>query len=185
MKNAFSEALAANDLPKVRNLLIETIRNESNQTAPIETVTEVLETTPGLFDEDNGKTYAPTAQEMTPALTAQLIEDLKSNFSLEKFKLLTEVYALRVGQTPLEQSVEEALNEDSPATDEGKNEADDEAYRKPVGKGGRMLGAVFMILGVAAAIVGLCVPVKFLLGLGIGVFMLGTALLYTNLIKKD
>lgn len=182
MENAFKEALESNNLPRVRELLIETIRTESGRTAQIETVTEVLETTPGLFDEDNGKRYADSPAEMTPELTAQLITDLKSNFSLEKFKLLTEVYALRVGETPMEQGVEAALESDSPATDEVRNER--EADSKPRCSCAKTVAAVIMILGCAAAIVGLCVPVKFLLGLGIGVFMLGTALLYVNLSNK-
>lgn len=166
MENAFKEALAANDLPKVRALLVETILNGSSDPETINSVTEVLETTPGLFDDDNGKTYAPSAREMTPQLTRQLIEDLKHNFSLEKFKLLTETYALQVeGFTP-------------PADEE----TDTTAKPKCKCNCGRYVGIVIMVLGCAAAIVGICLPsIKFLLGLGIAVFMLGSVVLYTNL----
>ena len=40
-----------------------------------------------------------------------------------------------------------------------------------------------MTVSAAASIVGLCVPVRFLIGLGIGVIMLGTAIVYLSLRK--
>ena len=177
MEKAFKEALDANNLPRVRELLIETITNEADDTDHLETLKTVIETTPGLFDDDNGKFYAPTAADMTPALTMELIDDLKSNFSLEKFRLLTEVYALRVdGYMPDDEVNPVKASEPSGSKTSGGD--------KPKCSCGKVAGWVILILGLAGAIVGLCVPVKFLLGLGIGVFMLGLVLLYTNMTRN-
>ncbi len=42
-----------------------------------------------------------------------------------------------------------------------------------------------MAVGVAAAVVGICVSLKFLLGVGIGVVMLGSALAYRAIVSRD
>ena len=64
----------------------------------------------------------------------------------------------------------------------GKADTDYRA-EKPKCSCGRTWGIIITLLGLAGAIVGLCVPVGFLLGLGIGVFLLGTVLLYTGMKK--
>lgn len=45
----------------------------------------------------------------------------------------------------------------------------------------KIIGYVLILMGIAAAIVGICVPVKFLIGLGIGVIMLGSAVTYLGI----
>lgn len=204
MEKTLKQAVEANNIPAIREALVDIIVKDSGKTVPIQTVTKVLETTPGLFDVDNGKKYADSAADMNESLIQSLINDLKSNFSLEKFSLLTEVYAIKAenpdffdkkgnsdSDVPdeIDIVIEERIVTDIPVDKEEKNTQsveDDpyEGYVKPVDKGGRKLGAIIMALGFAAAIVGLCVPVRFLIGLGIGVFMLGTALYYVNMRKE-
>ena len=200
MEKTLKQAVEANNIPAIREALVDIIVKDSGKTVPIQTVTKVLETTPGLFDVDNGKKYADSPADMTDELVAQLIEDLKSNFSIEKFSLLAETFALdpdrkvKVEKTSSAASPEVSdgmqavslAEEIDPVTDEEREQMLEDAkatFGAPdAPKGGsRIVAAIIMILGCAAAIVGLCVPVKFLLGLGIGVFMLGTALLYINI----
>ncbi len=50
---------------------------------------------------------------------------------------------------------------------------------------GRTFGYVILLLGLAAAITGVCVPVKFLIGLGIGVLMLGAAIVYASISRSS
>lgn len=45
----------------------------------------------------------------------------------------------------------------------------------------KIIGYILMALGAATSIVGLCVPVRFMIGLGIGIILLGIALVYINL----
>lgn len=71
------------------------------------------------------------------------------------------------------------LNRAGSATDSGTKGGN--AVIKPRKRRGRFLrtiGFSLMALGAAAAIVALCVPISFLLGVGIGVIMLGIALAY-------
>lgn len=193
METQLKEAVRARDIPRVRDLLIALIIRESGNINAIESITDVLESTPGIFEPDDGKNY-PTSDKMTPAQTKQLIEDLKSNFSVEKFSLLAEIYELRKPG-----SVNPSASEAVSTSDEGERKPVSEAEReemladakavygagsKPKCNCGRVTGAVMMALGCAAAIVGICVPVNFLIGVGIGVFMLGSAWLYMNLPRK-
>lgn len=160
MKNTLKKALESNNLPEIRESLIDIIRYKSDEPVSIDTVTEVIETTPGLFDKDNGKYYADSAAELTGEQLDKLTEDLKSNFSLEKYRLFTEAYAILA---------------------ENPGYYDKKAASSGSTSPGKIFGFILMVLGCAAAIVGLCVPVKFLLGIGIGVFMIGTAVVYINI----
>lgn len=188
MEKTLMEAVKANNIAQIREALTDIIIKDSGKTVPLETVTEVIEMTPGLFDEDDGTTYAASPAEMTDEMTSRLQRDLKKNFSIDKFRLLTEVYALKA-QNPKSYK-NTGIVEDASVTEEERARMVEDAAaafgadtpRKNAS--GRKVGIAIMILGCAAAIVGLCVPVKFLLGLGIGIFMLGTALTYIN-IRND
>lgn len=189
MEKALQKAIEANNLPAIREALVNIIINDSGKIVPIETVAEVLETTPGIFDTDNGKQYAPTAAQMTDTQIRELIHDLKSNFSPEKFGLLTEVFAIKSNEgvtfiTVEETRVIEPVIDSEPAEMKNNDEEDYGENTESTGKSGKKIGAVIMAIGCAAAIVGLCVPVKFLLGLGIGVFMLGTAFVYMSITRN-
>lgn len=99
-------------------------------------------------------------------------EDLTCNFSLPKFRLYTETQALRhadrdyyFGREAITASTEEYTeNRKSSVTI-------------------RRIAYIIMALGAAAVIVSLCVPMKFLLGIGIGVIMLGSAVGYRGVIS--
>lgn len=205
MKKKLKAAVEASDIPQVRSILIDIIEHGAGDTTTIEDVTEAISKTPGIFDADDGKFYASRPEEMTETLIESLREDLDRNFSLEKVRLFTEVESIKAGSPhyfrdreknlasvadyacdtlSIEEEVEDgrvtaAHVSDTPhecAADAGRN-ADG---RKPAA---RIVGYAIMAAGAVAAIVGLCVPVKFLLGLGIGVFLLGTAITYMALVR--
>lgn len=186
MKNILKEALELRDIPKIREILIEIVRTESGSALPLETITRVVETTPGLFDPDDGKTYSASPFEMSETLTEELERDIADNFSIDKFRLLTEVYAIKA-EKPDYFANRELDKEKESAPVEELTRADFEGTPEQAAKRmsvARAVGYVILALGCAAAIVGLCVPVKFLLGLGIGVFLLGTAVVYMNIARE-
>lgn len=82
-----------------------------------------------------------------------------------------EEYPQAEEKLPLAEENVPPAEENVPPVEEGK--------KKTVSAVGRTFGYVVLLLGLAAAITGLCVPVKFLIGLGIGVLMLGAAIVYT------
>lgn len=141
---------------------------------------------------------------MTETLIDSLREDLKVNFSLPKYRLYTEVQALMVENPNYFSDRQEEIDElvtypdgtlaiteevtDGKITAASVSEtpmSDAERHmsrRKPKASAvSRKFGYGVMAAGAAAAIVGLCVPVRLLIGLGIGVIMLGSAIVYANL----
>lgn len=217
MERTLKEAVEANDIVKIRKALTNIIINDSGKTIPIESVTEVLETTNGLFEPDDGKQYPESAAKLTDQQVRQLIRDLNSNFSIEKFSLLTEFFALKANESGYKFDPDEddtampgeasSDNDDMEIVIEERTVMVDGDDRKPVTRAerdemisdakaawqqegescpkkcncGRIVSAIIMALGCAAAIVGICVPVNFLIGLGIGVLMVGAAALYMNI----
>lgn len=178
------------DRRQVRKLLIEAISRGGS--ADIEVITYAIESTPDLFDRDDGKVY-PEASEMTPPHVAALREDLKENFSIPKLQLLTDLYGLinadmeptapgtrapRASETSADESA------DSSALSESEHrDMEDYGPREPHSgsKAGRVVGYLLILLGVAAVVVGVSVPVNFLIGVGIGVIMLGAAVVYMSI----
>lgn len=52
------------------------------------------------------------------------------------------------------------------------------------GRAIKICGYVIMLLGLVTSIVGLCIPVRFMIGLGIGVLMLGAGIIYVSINQK-
>ena len=127
---------------------------------------------------------------MTETLIETLRADLDRNFSLEKVRLYTEVESIKARDPRYFRDREKqmrAMAEEAgealaaaPAPAAPSDQADPAERPAPAT---RVIGYVIMALGAAAAITALCVPVKFLLGLGIGIFLLGTAVTYMTLVK--
>ena len=219
MKKKLQSALEAADIPAVRTILIEMIDTGYNRTNTLQDITSTLPATPGLFEPDDGKTYAPTAAQMTETLIESLREDLSRNFSLHKFRLFTEARLLTHGDphyfanrerevTELiedpagEMEIREEIidnritsaNVTTPGQDCGDvwqtegccdvadtaSPSDSQPHRAG-NKALRVVGLILMLAGAAAAITALCVPVTFLLGVGIGIILLGIALTYAAL----
>lgn len=190
MKKKLKAAVEAADVPQVRSILVDIIGHGAGDTATIEDVTEAIANTPGIFEPDDGKFYAERPEDMTETLIETLRTDLDRNFSLEKVRLYTEVESIKARRPHYFRDREKqmrAMAEETcealaaaPEPAEPSDQADPAERPAPAA---RVIGYVIMALGAAAAITALCVPVKFLLGLGIGVFLLGTAVTYMTLVK--
>lgn len=168
MKNKISKAIQANDIPQVRTLLIEMMSSHAGHTRTILEISETIASTPGIFDPDDGKKY-PAPHELSEEHLRILSEDLRQNFSLPKFRLFTEVHA-RIVRDPAF-----ALKPTARETEEAAIESNKRRHSRPL----RMAGYILMALGIVASIVAICIPVRFLIGLGIGVLMLGLAVTYS------
>lgn len=192
MKKKLKAAVEAADVPQVRSILVDIIGHGAGDTATIEDVTEAIANTPGIFEPDDGKFYAERPEDMTETLIETLRADLDRNFSLEKVRLYTEVESIKARDPRYFRDREKqmramAMAEEAgealaaaPGPAEPSDQADPAERPAPAA---RVIGYVIMALGAAAAITALCVPVKFLLGLGIGIFLLGTAVTYMTLMK--
>lgn len=190
MKKKLKAAVEAADVPQVRSILVDIIGHGAGDTATIEDVTEAIANTPGIFEPDDGKFYAERPEDMTETLIETLRADLDRNFSLEKVRLYTEVESIKARDPRYFRDREKqmrAMAEEAgealaaaPEPAEPSDQADPAERPAPAT---RVIGYVIMALGAAAAITALCVPVKFLLGLGLGIFLLGTAVTYMTLVK--
>lgn len=196
MKKILKDALKAHDLDKARTVLVEMMTKTPGNVTVLEDIRESIEKTPDLFQVDDGKFYARSAEEMTETLIEELRKDLTTNFSLPKYRLYTEVQALKnsnpkyyngrqevCGPIRYEIAVE-AIEETVPAL------GDEECYAKEVRRRhrislGRGIGLAVIIAGLVASIVGICVPVRFMIGLGIGVLMLGATVVYTAINRLE
>ncbi len=206
MKDTLKQAVKSGDIRQIRAIMIDSMTCCAGNTATLNQITEAIEKVPGLFDRDDGKFYAASARDMTETLIDSLREDLGSNFSLPKYRLYTEVQALRVSDPDYYAEREKEQKEsvaypdgtltiteeivggkvtaasvsETPLPDAGHDTARRRHKRSALC---RRIGYCVMTAGVVASIVGLCVPVRFLIGLGIGVIMLGTAIVYLSLRK--
>lgn len=187
MKKKLKAAVEAADVPQVRSILVDIIGHGAGDTASIEDVTEAIANTPGIFEPDDGKFYAARPEDMTETLIETLRSDLDRNFSLEKVRLYTEVESIKARRPHYFRDREKQMRAMAEETcevlavvPELSDQADPAERPAPAA---RVIGYVIMALGAAAAITALCVPVKFLLGLGIGIFLLGTAVTYMTLVK--
>lgn len=187
MKKKLKAAVEAADVPQVRSILVDIIGHGAGDTATIEDVTEAIANTPGIFEPDDGKFYAERPEDMTETLIETLRADLDRNFSLEKVRLYTDVESIKARRPHYFRDREKQMRDMAEETCEALAAAPEPAEPSDPAErpapAARVIGYVIMALGAAAAITALCVPVKFLLGLGIGVFLLGTAVTYMTLVK--
>ena len=184
MKKTLQKAIESKDIGQVRTIITQCVTSGPMSRKDIELVQYAIANTPGLFEKDNGAVY-PRPEAMTPADREALEEALTRNFSEPKFQLLTE--------TAL-------LPEEKPAKKKAKGEPEPEKFTlaetieieaakgptaavcslpgRPEKKSVKTFGYILMALGVASIVTGICVPANFLLGLGIVVFLLASALVY-------
>lgn len=196
MKKILRDALEAGDMTKARTVLVEMMTKTPGNVTVLEDIRETIEKTPDLFQADDGKFYARSAEEMTETLIEELRKDLTTDFSLPKYRLYTEVQALKnsnpkyykgrqeVCEPIRDEIVVEAIEESGPESeyDEMAEKKIRHRHRSAAGRG---FGLAVIVLGLVASIVGICVPVRFLIGLGIGVLMLGATVAYTAINRFD
>lgn len=178
MKKALQEAIDSADTARIRSLLTDMAAGSRGSIPAIEDITAAVATVPDLFEPDDGRFYASSAEEMTPALIDALRQDLDSNFSLPKFRLFVETQAILHRDPKYYSHRRQESDAVGPAAESA------EAVTTGAGVFSKV-AFVIMAVGVAAAVVGICVSLKFLLGVGIGVVMLGSALAYRAIVSRD
>ena len=190
MNKGLQKAVAGGDIVAVREILVEMVSGKTRSVERVEEITEVVGNMGGLFEPDDGKRYAAHASELTQCSVAELKEDVRANFSLPKFRLLSEVcellrdapaYYEGRGRT-LRDTICSAA-EQAEICSQVDSEREEELAH-PGGKAGRIVGYVMIAIGFAASVTGVCLPVNFLTGVGIGVLMLGTAMVYASLPRR-
>lgn len=175
MDKKFIEAVRFDDAAGVREMIIETLTESPDSMATEEMITFAMDEIPELFAADDGLVLIADPEEWDEAYFAKAESDLRNNFSRDKLVHFQKVSSKLSGNRPMQSDIKESLSEDE------IHMSRREAQPSPaMGK----LGYVLMFIGAAGAITGLFVPVKFLLGLSIGVMMLGIAVVYMN-IRKD
>lgn len=187
MRKQLKEALEANNIEKARGLLVEMMARNPGNVTVLEDIRETIEKTPGLFQADDGKRYAASADEMTETLIVALREDMAGNFSLQKYRLYAEVQARIKGDPAYYKGGTEVCAEvvDEVRRDGAPDGQASGSHRRRGAAVGRAVGFVVMLIGAIAAIVGICIPIKFMIGLGIGVLMLGSTVVYTAINRLD
>lgn len=178
MRKKIQQALEANDIPQVREILIEAITSRAGNARTLTDIAETIESTPGLFEPDDGCIY-PKAHDMTESLIETLKNDIRANFSLPKYRLLTEVSA-RIARDPSFKLKKEPVVTDEAIFIAGAP-VETEVGLPKRHHTARTLGYILILAGLAAAITAICIPLHFLIGVGIGVMMLGIVLVYLSL----
>lgn len=207
MKKTLQKAIEAQDIPKVREIITEALAQRPGNKDTLELVQFAVAKTPGLFVKDDGKTYPKKAEHWTDEVFSQLQCDLLDNFSSDKLKLFTDISTDRYLNPKTERTAPDARPGGKSAAEsaavaeeivietpeeiidviETAPEPDPELRQILTDGNGklpprrnlfRIIGYVFMCLGVICTIVGLCIPVTLMIGLGIAVFMIATVPVY-------
>lgn len=167
MKEKLNKAIEANDIVLVKEIVIDAVTNHAGRRETLELVAVAVEKAPHIFVEDDGEKFPADSKYWTETLKLNLREKLKNNFSREKLKLFTEI------SSDITTHPEKERSEYGEVVPRQKG--------KSQNKVGKIIGYSVMCVGIVAAIVGLCIPLRLLLGLGIGVFMIGSGITYTAL----
>ena len=164
-RKQLEEALKAKDKMRVRAIVMEALEYHAGKREALEVVAFALDSDVELFEPEDGRLRRLPREQWGPEYEREVREGLKENFSFPALQtyadIVTEMAANpEMGASPQEEE----------ASDSGR------AIRKPNPL--KVVGYIIMLLGVAAAIVAVCIPLRFLIGLGIGVFMLGSVVTY-------
>ena len=206
MKRALNEAIKAGDVVKARSLLLDALRRSPGNKETIINIRTVMLELPDLFDKEEDVLFTLPAEDWNDAYSRTLERQLMTHFTSDRFSHFTEVvvelerrrqageatdaaparseeYAdvevdvRPAGFTELV-AVEEVVDLSetiSRNADKPQKPANAKNERNKIVS---IAGYVLMALGAAAAITGMFVPAHFIIGIGIGVFMLGTAVCY-------
>lgn len=192
MKKALQSAIDSADIILIRKTLVDMVSRNPGSASVIEDVTAAVASVPDLFEPDDGKAYPASPYDMTETLIESLSVDMSRNFSLPKFRLFVETQAV-LHRNPKLYSRTAPENDAATSPGESALLSEPDSVTTAAGhvRSGRKTGTlrriayVIMAAGVAAAVVGLCVSLKFLLGVGIGVVMLGSAIAYRAIMSRD
>lgn len=190
-RKKIEKALQAGDTAAVRRELLDIARNHADNAGALDAVKLAISKSKDLFVKDNGAFRFEKRRDWSAEYRDRLAEALKSNFSREKLSALVEVeLALKSDSDASKghETVKEDISADADAVApemhlSEKIPADDQWSHPERCKlsGVKIAGYVMMLLSLAAIIVALCIPITWLLGVGIAVFMIATAVTYLNI----
>lgn len=210
MKRKLQKAIENHDTILVRSLLLDMLKRKPGSIETLNSVRQAMAEMPDIFDEDNGKEYPSASENWTAGMCSTLADDLNGNFSREKLNLYAEacvdrhldkksvrtdkgdasddmiIEVVEVEETvEAEESLEPSFNAlaetDKSIDTEEKADTVDSDSKDSKRSFGKMMAYILIACGIVASIVGVCIPVKFLIGLGIGVIMVGAAACYSAL----
>lgn len=198
--------IEAEDVQGVRGIILDLIISKAGKTRTLDTVRYAMEKSPGLFEEDNGNIEIRGKKTWTQPYVRDLYHALEENFSRKKLLSFVDAGSAlaldpaaykeaSAAEAARREAETDALFADSKDSDEKVIICDEnviiyedypagreEANLSKKGNPGNVFGIILMVLGVAAAVVALCVPhILFLLGIGIGVFMIGSSVVYLGM----
>lgn len=198
--------IEAEDVQGVRGIILDLIISKAGKTRTLDTVRYAMEKSPGLFEEDNGNIEIRGKETWTQPYVRDLYHALEENFSRKKLLSFVDAGSAlaldpaaykeaSAAEAARREAETDALFADSKDSDENVIICDEnviiyedypagreEANLSKKGNPGNVFGIILMVLGVAAAVVALCVPhILFLLGIGIGVFMIGSSVVYLGM----
>lgn len=196
----------AEDVQGVRGIILDLIISKAGKTRTLDTVRYAMEKSPGLFEEDNGNIEIRGKETWTQPYVRDLYHALEENFSRKKLLSFVDAGSAlaldpaaykeaSAAEVARREAEADALVADSKDYEEKVMICDEnviiyedypadreESNLRKKGNPGNVFGIILMVLGVAAAVVALCVPhILFLLGIGIGVFMIGSSVVYLGM----
>ncbi len=212
MKRTLKAAMEAGDVARVRGILLDALRRKPGNKETLESVRMAMTSVEGIFDEAGEPLYTLPPEEWNESYARSLEAALVKNFTSERLGHYTEVVVALESRrhdpsapadapSPAGDSLDEEieirvarLTEIVPPEEvvelterEASDDAEDEEGRE-VRKGHsatKIFGYVLILLGAAAAIVGMCVPAHFIIGLGIGTLMIGSAIAYIGISSRS
>lgn len=189
------EAVKAGRVDEVRAYIIDGLGRHADRTSTLEMVKYAVVNTPDIFDEDEEEFYSLPKDEWNAAYADTLRRELKTGFTRDRVMLYADVEMYLASHPEARQRVPvEAILSVSEVLDESDYVEEDriaiesvEIIEKATEDTGehpsvaKIIGYIILIAGLVVSIVGLCIPLNFLVGLGIGVIMIGSAVVYLAL----
>lgn len=204
-RKALEEALYAGDKTRVREIVLDELGKRAGHREALEIVTLAISGEEKIYDPDDGSVRVLEKESWSAAYVDELRAALKRNFSLKGLKLYMDVttelatnpVARRNGEeidrlTIVEVDEDNEIIDDKPDnTSVAPLGQDTEAKKESAVSNQKtslsltqLVGYVMIIAGVIASIVGLCIPLRLLLGIGIVVILGGSALGYVAIASK-
>ncbi len=195
-KKNLEDAIKSGDKSRVREIILTQLEKHAGDREALEMVMMAVNSDAGIYDHDDGAFRVLERDSWSGAYADELKEALKRNFSLRGLRLYVDVTtelatnaeARRHGEeidrlaiVEVNEKIEDI--EDAQVLENKPSETRDVPINTETPKSGKtsqskIIAYILMIAGAAAAIVGLCVSLKLLMGLGIIIILLGSAVGY-------
>lgn len=198
-QKALEDALKAGDKIRVREIVLEELGKRAGHRDALEIVTFAISGDENIYDPDDGSVRVLEKEFWSAAYVDELRSTLGRNFSLKGLKLYMDVTTELANNPDARRNGEEIdrlaiveVNDNNDMPDavstvmqEQENQAGQMvSEHKNSISATQMAGYILIIAGVIASIVGLCIPLRLLLGIGIVVILGGAALGYVAISSR-